>query len=435
MSTQKSNKYRLPYGDTAIELSIPEESGIRVVFDGSLPTIKSVEKPRELLFSRLDSPSAGPPLRKLVKPGYSVLILIEDNTRNSPLRPILAGLLDYLEQFGVTLNRITLMVATGTHRMMSKGELREKLGDEILSRVAVKQHDYRDSSALVDLGTVSAGGQRIPVRVNRAVIDADLVIGTGDIKPHCDAGFSGGAKILEPGVCGYATTAATHIAAALLDEIPLGLVDNPCRLGIEEAAKKAGLDFIVNTITNTEKEIIDIVSGDFVTAHRIGSRIAAEAYGTNIPEAAELVVVSSFPADIDWWQAQKGLIAASFAVRNGGTILLLSPAAEGLEHNHPQLRGWLPLKFEDAKKRAAAISPENAEEDLIAADIAMGNARAREKARILVYTDGLDDEDLALLGYQRIASVEEGLVRGLEKSKKKTVGLIPKGGEALPIIL
>ena len=121
-------------------------------------------------------------------------------------------------------------------------------------RFKVDQHNINETESLVHLGYVMSGDYEIPVQLNRDALEADLLIGLGDIVPHSDAGYSGGAKIVQPGICGYATTAATHIVAALLADIPLGVVENPCRAGMEKVAEKAGLAFILNTVkTSMEK--------------------------------------------------------------------------------------------------------------------------------------------------------------------------------------
>lgn len=442
--------FSLPYGARRLSVELPGES---VIFDGRMPEIPSLPDLRVRLLERLDHPTGTEALRSMVGPNKKILILVEDGTRRTPLRELLPPLLDYLERAAADPKNISLLTAPGTHRMMTPAELREKIGPEVLDRVTIHQHDFNDRQTLVDCGTVRGGGQIIPVEVNRRVRDADLVIGTGSIVPHADAGFSGGAKILEPGVCGYATTAATHIAAALQKEIPLGVVNNPCRFGIEEAARKAGLDFIINTVSNYRNEVIDIVAGDFLTAHREGVEVSRRAYGVRIPEPVDIVFVSSYPADMDWWQAEKGILAASFAVKPGGHIIFATPAFEGLAHNHPALAGWLRLSYREAREQALAADPANQEEDLVAADIAMGNSRVREKARILLVSDGLSAEDAALLGYRKVGSLEKAYevamaeatagrrTRSRGQGSRRTgaespvtVGILPRGGDVLPIV-
>jgi nickel-dependent lactate racemase len=284
-----------------------------------------------------------------------------------------------------------------------------------------------------DLGHVQVGRSVIPILVNRKALEADFIIGIGDIIPHCDAGFSGGAKILQPGICGYATTAATHVAAALLDEIPLGVVDNPCRLGMEEVARRVGLNFIVNVVKNFRNEIVEVVAGDFIAAHRQGVQTSRRSFGVSVPAPADIVIVSSHPCDIDYWQAEKGIISAYFAVRKGGVIIFVAPCPEGLEHNHPRLRDWLKLSYDEACAAARTCSPEDTQADLISADLAILNARIREKADILLVSDGLTPADSAILGYQKLATLQEAVDLAVRRFPTGTIGVLARGGDCLPI--
>ena len=197
------------------------------------------------------------------------------------------------------------------------------------------QHDFAWRSLSSTSARSAPASYAIPVRVNRTAMDADLLIGLGNIIPHCGAGFSGGAKIVQPGVCGFATTAATHVTATLLPEIPLGEVDTPCRRGMEQVARTVGLEFIVDVVQDPHHRVVEIVAGDLWRAHRPGVEVSRRAWGVRVPAPADIVVVSSYPADIDWWQGEKGLIAASVAVRTAASSSSCTPCPEGLEHNHP----------------------------------------------------------------------------------------------------
>lgn len=421
----------IPYGAGSLEADIP---GGRVLFRGEFEELPALGDFRSNLLARLDQPTGVGALRELAAGRADALILVDDNTRHTPVDRILPVLLDYLNASGLADEDIQILTASGTHRVMTDDEVLAKVGENAHGRVAITQHDCRDLESIVELDPVSGGNSSIPVHINRKVLDADLVIGLGSIFPHSDAGFTGGAKIVQPGVCGTTTTAATHIAAALLDEIPLGDADSPCRLGMEEVARKVGLDFIVNVVQDHRGRVLGIVAGDAVAAHRLGAEISRRAHGVTVPEPADVVIVSSFPGNIDWWQAEKCLVAAYFAVKPGGVIVFAGPCHEGLVHNHPRLRDWLRLSFEEARAKAAAIDPADAEADLIAADVAIANAKVREKATILMVTEGLSDADVALLGYQRAPDLQSAVDRALERAPWASIGVLPYGGICLPVV-
>lgn len=427
----ESLRIAIPYGPASLEAELPKA---RVIFRGEFEELPALDDFEDTLRARLDRPTAGKALRDIAKLRTAALILVDDNTRQTPVARILPALLDYLNEIGLADDRIEILTASGTHRVMTEQELRDKVGNEAYGRVGIAQHDCRELDTIVDLESVFAGRSVIPVQINKRVVEADLIIGLGSIVPHSDAGFTGGAKIVQPGVCGTVTTAATHIAAALLDEIPLGNAENACRLGMEEVARKVGLDFIVNVIQNHRGLVLDVVAGDLVGAHRRGSEISRRAHGVAISEPADIVIVGSYPGDIDWWQAEKCLVAAYFAVKEGGIIVFAGPCYEGLVHNHPRLRDWLKPSFREARTMASDIDPVNADADLVAADVAIVNAKVREKARILMVTEGLSNADVELLGYQRMPSLQSAVAHALELNPNGTVGILPYGGLCLPYI-
>lgn len=429
--TPERQRIAIPYGDGSLEADIPRG---RVVFTGEFAELPELEDFRSALLARLDRPTGTKPLKEVGAGRADALIVVDDNTRYTPVDRILPVLLDYLNESGLADDRIQILTASGTHRVMSEGEVLAKVGEVAYRRVAVTQHDCRDLESIVEQDPVSGGNSIIPVQINRKVLDADLVIGLGSIFPHSDAGFTGGAKIVQPGVCGTTTTAATHIAAALLDEIPLGDADSPCRLGMEEVARKVGLDFIVNVVQDHRGRVLDIVAGDIVAAHRLGAEVSRRAHGVAVPEPADIVIAASYPGDIDWWQGEKCLVAAYFAVKPGGCIVFAGPCYEGLVHNHPRLRDWLRLSFEEARAKAAAIDPAVAEADLIAADVAIANAKVREKATVLMVTEGLSDADVEVLGYRRMSDLQTAVDYALERAPGATFGLLPYGGICLPVV-
>lgn len=425
-------QFTVPFGKLNLQFSVP--SKLDIAFTGDMRPVAPISNIKKAIHEQLDYPIGTPSLGEMARDKKNIVILIEDNTRHTPLQDILPILIEYLNGFDVHDSDISFLVALGTHRLMTQNEMVEKIGIDLYKRFRVFQHDAANYDELVDLGYVDPDGYNIPVHVNRIAVEADLLIGVGDIVPHSDAGYSGGSKIIQPGVCGFATTAATHIAAALLPEIPLGMAENPCRLGMDQVAKKVGLSFILNIVKNSEGQVIAVFGGDFIKAHREGIAIAKLAYGVKIPRLADIAVVSSYPCDLDYWQANKGLISAYFAAKPGGIIIFATPCYEGLEHNHPKLRDWLKLTFRDALAKAKTIRPEDLEEDLVAADIAMCNARIREKCKVFIVTDGLSDEDIDILGYVRFPTIQSALDEALRLSSGSDLGILPKGGISLPIL-
>lgn len=425
-------RYDIPYGDRKEYFDAPQGS---VIFEGKMTNIPAVKDFKGELISALESPIGTPPLKELAVDRKNIVFLVEDNTRSTPLDIIMPIITDYLNENGVPDNAMSFLTAPGTHRLMTDEEIIQKLGAEMVRRFKVVQHDANASEDMKDLGTVTAGDYKIPVHVNKYALEADLLVGIGNIVPHCDAGYSGGAKILQPGVCDFVTTSATHAAAGFCPDIPLGMADgNPCRMGMEEVAKIAGLAFIVNTVKNYEGEISGIFAGDFIKAHREGVRLAKISYSISVPEPADIVIVSSSPSDMDYWQACKGTSCAYFAVKEGGVMIFAAPCTEGLAHNHPRFREWLSLPMDEVLRRLAAASPEDVEADMVSAVLSVCNCRARDKAKIFCVSDGLTKEDLAAMQYTPFPSVQAALDEAMRLIPGATIGIIPKGGISLPII-
>ena len=425
-------EYSIPYGEGRITFNAPERA---VIFTGEPAAVRAVEDLEGALLSAMESPWGTPPLKELAGGKEDILFLIEDNTRTTPLDKILPVIVNYLNDEGVPDSAMSFLTAPGTHRVMTEEEILQKVGPEIVRRFTVHQHDATKAGDMKDMGWVDGGDYKIPVRVNKRALEADLLVGIGNIVPHTDAGYSGGAKILQPGVCDFATTSATHAAAGFCADIPLGMAEgNPCREGIEAVGRLVGLDFIINVVKNVGDEVAGVFAGDFVKAHREGVKLAREAFSIPIPHEADVVVVSSSPADLDFWQGSKAISCAYFAVKKGGVIILAAPCTEGLAHNHPRFREWLSLPLKEVLRRLRAASPEDTDADMVSAVLSVCNCRAREKARVFSVTEGLTEEDLAALQYTPYPTVQDALDAALELVPDGTVGIIPRGGIFLPVV-
>lgn len=422
-------EYLIPYSTFKIPVLLPEE---RVDFSGELKNTEENRRWKEELLEKLYCPTAGTALNTLLKKDQHIVILVEDNTRHTPVRDILPILCDYLQEYGCDLGQLEILVAPGTHRVMTEEELLEKLGKFAMSHLKVSQHDYREESQLKQLEDVYIDDMRIPVYVNQIAVTADLLIGLGNIIPHPNAGYSGGAKILDPGCCGKATVSATHTAAALMGYLPLGVEENACRDSLERVAKTVGLDFIINVVLNEKNQVVDVVTGDFIQAHRIGAKRAKEVFGVPIKEPVDILISCSYPYDIDFWQCEKAMIAGFFAVKKGGILILPAPCLEGLAHNHDDLLEWLQLSSAEAEKKIRQLAKEETDQDLVAAGIAIGALLVREKANIYIYSTGLSQDEIGKLGYTGFSSIQEAIDAALTAKPEGRIGILPRGGDCLP---
>lgn len=424
--------FSIPYGRWKMNFEVAEKS---VIFTGEMGELPSVGNVAATTTAALDSPIGTPPLKELARGKKNILFLVDDNTRDTPLKELLPLVAGYLNDNGIDDGRISLLTAPGTHRPMTEGEIIEKLGEETVSRFQIFQHDSADFASIGDLGNVRVMDYDIPVRVNSRVLRADLVVGFGNIIPHCNAGFSGGGKIVIPGVSDIATTAAVHAASAFHKSVPLGENDgNPCRMAIEAGAERAGLKFIINVVLNRSGTLAGIFAGDFITAQRAGSALAARLFQVEVPERADIVIAGAYPADADFWQAGKGLAAAFMAVKNGGVIILAADCREGLAHNHPRYREYLRNSLEENLMVIRNSRPGDVTADIIAASVAAENCKIRDWAKVFIVTDGLAQEDITALGFTKFDDIRGALDAAASLNPGASVGIMPAGGHALPVL-
>ena len=318
----------LPYGKETIEVLAPEAQLIGVYSPKDIPPVADIKaEVRRALANPIGSPS----LQDLVRGKKKVVFVADDNTRLTPTDQLIPILLDECNQAGVSDAQITIVIALGTHRFMTQEEIVAKFGAETVRRVQIKNHPYKDDAAMVDLGVTDTGGR---ILINKEVYEADFKIGIGSIVPHHIPGYAGGAKIVQPGVSGEETTAYTHLLSVRAPRSYLGVLENPVRTELDSMARKVGLNTILNTVLNRHGQVVEAFFGDVVEAFRVGVKRAAQVYEVLIPEAADIVLSSSHPCDLEFWQAHKTLYPSDLAVKAGGIIIVVTPCYEGVAKTH-----------------------------------------------------------------------------------------------------
>ena len=324
---------KLAYGNTAFTLTLDPATILDVLRPVTLP---SPDNEVALVKEGMANPIGTKELREIVKPGETACIVVGDMTRLWARHHVLVPLiLDELNRGGIPDAKITVVSATGSHREQSPDEHVQLIGEEAYGRVQVVDHQCR-ADDLVDLGVTSSG---TPVKINQLVHQADRVILTGGIVYHFLAGYGGGKKSLMPGVAGFNTIMANHKLAlnpdgpGLNSEVRAGkLHNNPLSDDMVQAARMAGVDFIVNTIINDEHQIAKVVAGDLVAAHEKGCALVDEYFGVPIVEQADLVIAScgGYPKDINICQTYKTTHNMVPAMKKGGVGILLSESREGI---------------------------------------------------------------------------------------------------------
>jgi lactate racemase len=417
-------RLNLRYGTGEVSVDIPEERLLDVL---GLSSQEATRDPDTIIREALHRPIGSPELRRLAEEARSVVVVVDDITRPTPVFLILPHLLDELTASGLSPEQVTILVALGTHRPMSDGELRGKVGPAIVDSYRIVQHDYRDTQSLVDLGTTPSG---IPIVLNRMVCESDLVLAVGNIVPHRYCGWAGGAKMIQPGVSGAATTAGTHLMITKDPGAMLGVVENQVRHEIEAVADRTNLRFIVNTILTRSGALYDAVAGDFRLAFREGVQRARGIYEIEVSRRADVVLTSSYPADLNFWQAGKALYGADLIVRSEGIIVLASPCTDGMGE-HPEFNRLLRNSYteiEDALTQGTV-------RDRIGAAAALAVAKVTGRARVFLVADGVTEREAEEAGLRKFTTVQEAVDAALrEAGNDARLSLLHEGAEALPMV-
>jgi len=266
------------------------------------------------------------------------VIVVNDVTRPTPNNIILPPILEEIADAGIAKPDVTLVVATGIHRGITRDEMEETLGSEIVREYRVVNHDCDDESNLVYMGRLSHGTE---FYVNRIVCEAEMLITTGVIGVHYFAGFSGGRKSIFPGVSGRVSIEHNHSLMTCDNATVAALDGNPVSEEMVEAGRKVDVGFTVNVVVDAAGSVCAVVAGDMEQAWLDGVRQCREISVTPIDHLFDVAIASSggYPKDINVYQAQKGLDNAQRAVTPGGTIVLIADCTEGF--GEPTFERWM----------------------------------------------------------------------------------------------
>ncbi|HCF48656.1 MAG TPA: nickel-dependent lactate racemase [Syntrophomonas sp.] len=323
-------KHRLAYGKEWLEVDIPDQNLAAILKPGSSKeTPANVQDNNTIIRQALNHPVGSQTIGEIIKrkSARSAVVIVNDITRPTPYRWMLPPLLEAIEAGGIPPEQIKLVIALGIHRPHTREENRQIFGTDICARYQVINHDCDGN--LSSLGRLSNGWDLL---INRDVAEADLLISTGVVELHYFAGWSGGRKSILPGVAARSLIEANH---RMMDDPRACLgnyTDNPVNDLMLEAARTAGLDFILNVVTAGKEEIIYAAAGDVYQAWLEAVKYAEAGNLVHIEKPVDVVIAScgGFPKDINVYQSQKALDAAVQAVKPGGTIIWVAECREGM---------------------------------------------------------------------------------------------------------
>lgn len=416
---------KIIYGKKSLQATVNKEDIIWEIFP---PGNSKLDNLSGAILKSIHQPVGSESLQQIIQQaGKKTLIIVDDNTRSTPQKVLLPILLDELNTYGVKDTDITVLIALGTHRPMTRQECIEKYGEVVMSRVKVINLSGEEE----DFMEVQKTRSGIPVSVAKIYMESDVSIAVGSIIPHMYTGWSGGAKMIQPGITDKKTTAHTHLMAGENVYQILGNVNNPVRKEMEEIAVKTGLKFIINVVLNGKNEVVDVVSGDVIKAHREGVKSAEMVYRCTIPRRADVVIAGSHPADRDLWQGFKPLNNCGMMVKDGGTLILVIPAPEGISPDHPEIISFGTKTTNEIKE----LLTSNKISDGVSAATYMAFENTRKRIRIILVSDGISNAEARQIGIYSTDSLIEALAMVYEEcGTNPEIGIVHHGADVLPEI-
>ena len=420
----------LAFGTTGLTVDLPGEARPTVI---RKPQMAVIEDPTEAIEAALAAPIGSPPLDQLAKGARSACILICDITRPVPNRLFLRPLIERLLGAGVARDAITVLVATGLHRPNLGDELAELVGDPwVQETVQVENHYARNEEDHVWLGETKA--HSVPVSLDRRFVEADIKIATGLVEPHFMAGYSGGRKVVAPGVAHHETIRTFHSARFM--EHPLAascnLDGNPLHEAqLEIVTMLEGPVLGLNTVLDEQRNLVFASFGEIVESHLAAVAFARRSCEATVGRRFKTVLTSSagYPLDKTYYQTVKCMVTPLDILEEDGTLIVVSECSEGI--GSPEFRAAqerLVTTGADAflaslqEKRLADIDEWQTEMQL----------KPMRVGRIQLYAPGLAANDLAVTGVETVADVGAAVADSIRRHGTPEIAVIPEGPYIVP---
>ncbi len=414
-------KLRIDYGRRGLEIDVPDRNLVKVL---RMQPARPLDDPLKAVADSLREPIGSAPLQEIAAGRSNACIAISDITRPVPNRILLPPILSALEEAGIPRERVTVVIATGLHRPNEGQELIELVGEELARELRIVNHVARDPGQHVYLGTTRSC---TPAYVDRRFVEADLHIVTGFIEPHLMAGFSGGRKVVCPGLVSVETMRRFHGPRILSHRNAReGVLEgNPVHREALEVARMARVDFAVDVALDESRQIVGVFSGELEESFYAGVEFVRQHVRDTLPEPVDIVVTTSagYPLDATFYQAVKGVTAAMNVVKEGGTIILAAECSEGLgSRDFVQLLRQFPdpWDFERVLTRGDFFAIDQWQyQELV---------KVLHKAEVLFVNDSLPEEERRLVPVRTYQPFDEALTAALDKQGSDAkIAVIPRG--------
>ncbi|WP_371375904.1 nickel-dependent lactate racemase [Sporomusa aerivorans] len=421
------------YGHSELKISLPEEKIINEVYGRPCEVVEDIPS---AVRTALRQPIGTPPLKKIVKPGDRVAVIVSDITRTwVRFDQFLPVLLDELNEAGIPDQNIFITIAVGAHRLNTQEEFALICGRQVCERIEIVNHDCHNEAELVYTGTTSRG---VECRINKRVAEADIKILTGGIVHHMMAGYGGGRKAILPGISGFKAIQGNHllcmnqvVGQGINPNCVSGAIDdNEMNQDMIEQAALAKPDFLLNAVFAPDGRFAKFVSGHWYDAWLAGVTLVDEIYGVSVSEQADLVIASAggFPKDINLYQGLKTVDNAYMAVKPGGVILCFMELADIKEP--PEFADW--FKYKTALEQEMALR----EHFTIPGFLAYKLADIARRNPLIVVTKPENAAFIRNAGMFPATTAAEALAIAQEKIGRTdfTITIMPSAANTVPVI-
>jgi len=416
------------YGKNGLPLELPDTWDITVVRKKPMPTLND---PDMALKTAFENPSGGSSLSELAKKHRNVCILICDITRPVPNGVILPTLIKQLTDSGMKPTEINVLVATGLHRPNEDKELLEVVGSEwVTQAVKVENHFARRNEDHTDLGTTHRG---TPVKLDRRFAEAGLRVVVGLVEPHFMAGYSGGRKVITPGIAHLDTITSIH-AANMLEQKGVEncvIEENPLHQELTEIAQMVGECYAVNVVIDETRRISFLNFGELEESHKEAVSFVRPFAEVPVTQKFKTVITSGagYPLDKNYYQTVKGMVAAIDILEPGGNLFIVSECSEGLGSQ----------EYAECQRRLIELGPEAFMKQIFPktrADIDEWETEMQLKVakvgNIHLYSGCLCDKDIELTGVTVVESLVDAVQKSVDTFNDKRVAVIPEGPYVIP---
>ncbi|MEQ8391552.1 MAG: nickel-dependent lactate racemase [Thalassospira sp.] len=420
----------LAYGRGFISVKLPDTARATVIRKAELAKLPDNHV---AIRNALENPVDAAPLSELAKNRKSACILICDITRPVPNKLFLRPMIETMLAAGIAQSEISVLVATGLHRPNLDEELEELVGDPwVLENVRVENHYARNEDDLIDLGVTPTRG--VPVKLNKRLVEADLRIATGLVEPHFMAGWSGGRKVVAPGVAGHETIRTFHSARFMEDPLAVqcNLAGNPLHEEQLEIVRMLGETYALNTVLDEDRDLVHVTFGEIIASHLAAVSYISEATRVYVGRKYSTVVTSSagYPLDKTYYQTVKGMVTPMDILKPGGTLIIASECSEGFGSE----------EFRDAQARLADLGSERFLATLKAktlADIDEWQTEMQLKpmrvGKVQLYTKGLNAEEKRITCVEVVDDLDQAIAQSIAQSGDFDVAIIPEGPYVIPV--